>query len=152
MGSPCWRYSGATSAASVPGVPITAAPGKKQKTCLYESRWLKMYAGMSRVQNSFWWCYFFKPTSLSLYSPWYNHTGWQGIKHPFTYLLTLSLCPSSSLLFQAYNIVCFKNTSKFKQPSIIKISPLMFYLLLSVRWMQTGISFFVVIHQTKRSY
>ena len=76
-----------------------------------------------------------------------------GHKTPI-YLLTylLSLCPSSSLLFQAYNVVCFKNTGKFKRPSITKISPLMFYLLLSVRWMQTGISFFVVIHQTKRSY
>ena len=35
-----------------------------------------------------WWFFWFNPLS---FLPWYNRTGWLGIKHQLTYLLSISL-------------------------------------------------------------
>jgi len=38
-------------------------------------------------------------------SPWYNRTGWLGVKHQLTYLLTYLPFPNSILLFQQFNVL-----------------------------------------------
>ena len=44
---------------------------------------------------------------LSLSSPWYNRTGWLGVKHQLTYLLSLSLIFSTTILWSERAISCF---------------------------------------------
>ena len=36
-----------------------------------------------------WWCFFRLKFCSGLGLPWYNHTGWLGVKHQVTYLLGL---------------------------------------------------------------
>ena len=60
--------------------------------------------------------------SCVLYSPWYNGTGWLGVKHQVTYLLCYRLL---SVVVQADQMRCYLNSSKIADDSAVlgKICP-----------------------------
>ena len=52
----------------------------------------------------------FQPPPLVLHSPWYIRTGWLGVKHQVTYLLTLALRLSLAIAWESVQHIDNKNT------------------------------------------
>ena len=66
---------------------------KKKKFLKEQERWQK-----NKNKNHLWWDRFHDVSLLGHWltitrtlSPWYNHTGWLGVKYQLTYLLTRTL-------------------------------------------------------------